>query len=284
MNLKDKKILWIADHTTEDVPAGGAEITDSHIIDAGKDLGYNITVCQSKALRSCMLKENDIVLFSNCYDVYKSARDRIINSKNYIVYSHDSGRWIHVLKENSDMMKESLINIFLSPLHRDQFKRYLYKRKDSLLVSPHLAMNFFDRGEERLNRIMFVGNIHEGKGLLNIIEFAKNNKDINIDFYSNRGASHLTRQLKCLKNCNLKGYIPQDKIAEYYNKYKYFIHLPKDEEAFGRAVGEAILCGCKVIANNKIGVLSYDWDYKTLRQNTLYAHYYFWNELQDRLK
>jgi len=284
MNLKEKSILWITDHTTKDVPAGGAEITDSHIIRAGKEIGYDITVCQSKFLRSDTLKSSDLVVFSNCYDVYKSVRDKIMTTKDYIVYSHDSGRWKSVLKENPLMMKESLINIFLSPLHRDCFKKELYHRKDSLLVCPHLDINFFDRGEDRVNRIMFAGNVHEGKGVLSIIEFAKSNPDINIDFYCHRASSHLKIRLKALKNCHLKGHIPQNKMTDYYNKYKYFIHIPECSEAFGRAVGEAILCGCKVIANNRIGALSYDWDYETLRQNTLYAHYYFWNELQKRLK
>ncbi len=284
MSLKDKKILWITDHTTEDVPAGGAEITDSYIISAAKELGYTIEVCLSRRLRSYMLSENDIIILSNCYDVYRSVRDKIMQEKQYIIYSHDSGRWMSVMKENPELMKYSLINIFLSPLHRDCFTKYFNSYNDTLLVSPHIPFTFIDKGEKRLNRIMYAGNIHDGKGLNNIIEFAKNNKDINIDFYSNRGASYLKSELKRLKNCHLKGYIKKEEMADYYNKYKYFVHLPKDIEAFGRAVGEAILCGCKVISNSKIGALSYNWDYKNFRINTLYAHYYFWNELENRLK
>jgi glycosyltransferase involved in cell wall biosynthesis len=279
MNLKGKKILWLTDYTVAEVPSGGAEITDSYIIKAGLQLGYDITVCRPSSLRSPLLQKSDLVIFSNCYEFPRPALMRIMEEKPYIVYSHDSGRWIQVLKKNPEMMRNALATIFLSPLHRDCFIKYLEGAKNVLLVPPHIPYSFFDKGESRENKIMFVGNIHDGKGVPTIIDYAKKHPDMIFDFYFGRGSSYLKQQLKKLGNCNLIGYVPKEEIYNNYNKYKYFIHIPQHQEAFGRAVGEAYLCGCELIVNERVGAMSYGWDYKTFREKTMRAHFLFWEEL-----
>jgi glycosyltransferase involved in cell wall biosynthesis len=164
------------------------------------------------------------------------------------------------------------------------FTSYFSENTHNILVPPHVPIDFYDKGLQRLNKIMFAGNIHEGKGILEIIDYAKNNPQIIFDFYFQRGSPHLLTQLKKLPNCNLVGYVEKEKIFENYNKYEYFIHIPSHKEAFGRAVAEALLCGCKLISNSKIGVLSYNWSYDELRKNTLLGNYLFWYKLSDILK
>lgn len=281
MSLRDKNILWLVDYTVKEVPAGGAEITDDHVIRAGEELGYNINVIRPNSLRSNVLSKADIVVFSNCYEFPNPAKRKVMEEKPYIVYSHDSGRWSHVLKDNPDMMKNSLATIFLSPLHRDCFSKYLTEVNNTLLIPPHIPYTFFDKGEERVNKIMFVGNIHEGKGIYQIIDYAKDNPKLIFDFYYKRSSQKAFHQLKKLKNCNLVGYVPKEKIHENYNIYKYFIHIPVHQESFGRAVGEAYLSGCDLIVNDRVGALSYGWTYKEFREKTLNAHYLFWEKLED---
>lgn len=278
-NFENKKVLWLTDHTVEDVPAGGAEITDSYVIKAGRQLGFDIDVIRPCNLRSNRLDRSDLVIFSNCYKFAEAARNRIMETKPYIVYSHDSGRWAHVLKAHPDMMKNALATIFLSPLHKACFNKFLVGAKNVLLVPPYIPYTFHDKGLSRLNKIMFVGNIHDGKGIPAIIDYAKNNPDMIFDFYFKRHSDSLRSQLRQLKNCNLKGYVPKEEIYYNYNRYKYFIHIPKHSESFGRAVGEAFLCGCKLIVNNRVGALSYNWDYKTFRQKTSQSHFTFWENL-----
>lgn len=279
MNLKNKKILWLCDYTNVEVPAGGAEITDSYIIEAGRQKGYQITVARPCSLRSNLLANSDLVIFSNCYEFPKPARNRVMQEKPYVVYSHDSGRWMDVVKSHPDMMKNTLGTIFLSPLHRDCFKKYLKYADNVLLVPPHIPLEFFDRGQERVNKIMFVGNLHDGKGLPEIIDYARKHKEMIFDFYYQRASGIWTKQLQQLRNCNLIGYVPKESIYNNYNRYKYFIHIPRHYEAFGRAVGEAYLCGCELIVNNKVGAISYGWDYRTFREQTMRAHFIFWEEL-----
>jgi glycosyltransferase involved in cell wall biosynthesis len=144
-------------------------------------------------------------------------------------------------------------------------------------------MDFFDQGNTRLNKVMFVGNLHEGKGIPQIIKYAKDNPSVIFDFYYKRACAGLKSQLKTLNNCNLVGYVPKEQIFENYNKYKYFIHIPNHQESFGRAVGEAFLSGCNLITNDRVGALSYGWDYREFRENTLYSNYLFWEKLEKTL-
>lgn len=283
MNLEDKKILWLTDYTNKEVPAGGAEITDSYIINAGRYMGYDLEVCRPCDLRSPSVEKADLVIFSNCYEFKKPARRYIMQNKKYIAYSHDSGRWMDVLRAHPDMFKNSLMNIFLSPLHRDCFKKYLEQSSPVSCVPPHIPLQFYDKGHEKKNRIMFVGNIHDGKGIPSVIEYARENPETIIDFYFHRYSSNLKRQLKNIKNCNLVGFVPKEQIHENYSKYKYFIHIPHHREAFGRAVGEAFLSGCKLIVNDRVGATSYGWNYRDFRKNTAKAHFLFWKTIEDTI-
>jgi glycosyltransferase involved in cell wall biosynthesis len=279
MKLAGRRILWLTDYTVAEVSAGGAEITDSYVIQAGKQLGYDIQVCRPCDLRSNVLDKSDLVIFSNCYEFPQPARQRIMAEKPYVVYSHDSGRWIRVLEKNQDMIKNAEAAVFLSPLHRDCFKKFISEEDNILLVPPHIPYTFYDNGQKRVNKIMFVGNIHQGKGVDDIINYAKKHPELIFDFYYKRNCGILLRQLRALKNCNLIGYVPKEGIYNNYNKYAYFIHIPVHQESFGRAVGEAYLCGCKLIVNERVGAMSYGWDYKTFREKTMRAHFLFWEEL-----
>jgi hypothetical protein len=50
-------------------------------------------------------------------------------------------------------------------------------------------------------------------------------------------------------------------MPEKMSEYSGFIHLPNWTEPFGRVVMEAYLSGCELIVNDKIGAMSFDWDY-----------------------
>jgi len=283
MSLKKKKVLWLTDYTNIEVPAGGAEITDSYVIQAGRALGYDITISRPCSLRSNLLTESDLIIFSNCYEFTKPVRDKVIAEKPYVVYSHDSGRWMSVLKDTPEMMQKAVATIFLSPLHRECFNKFLTDARNIFLVPPHIPYTFYDQGQARINKIMFVGNIHTGKGVEEIIQYAKENPHLIFDFYYQRHDGRLYNQLKILKNCNLIGYVPKEQIYENYNRYRYFIHIPRHYESFGRAVGEAYLCGCKLVVNERVGAMSYEWDYQTFREMTMQAHFMFWRKLESIL-
>lgn len=284
MNIEKLNILWLTDYTDREVPAGGAEITDAWILKAARMLNYNVSVIRPKDLRSNILEPADLVIFSNNYEFPGPARTKIMDTKPYIVYSHDSGRWLDVVRKKPEMCQKALGSIFLSPLHQQTFEKFLFGAKNVHCVPPHIPLEFHDKGLPRENKVMFVGNIHDGKGIPEVIKWAREHPNIHVDFYYNRGQQHYIAELKTLKNCHMVGYVPRAVIYENYNRYKYFIHIPRHYESFGRAVGEAFLSGCQLIVNKKVGATSYGWDYQTFRETTANAHFLFWETVENILK
>lgn len=271
------RILWLADYTTREVPAGGAEITDSHIIGAGLSLGYEISVVRPNQYVRGQEKTVDLVILSNNFEFADDVRAKIIKTVPYAAYSHDIGRWGDVVRRNPTIFENAKASIFLSPGHRDKFKKYLSGATNIFCVPPHIPACFYDRGLERQERIVYAGNLYDGKGLHNLIGFISSNPKVCVDFYYKRHSSGILSQLKSNRRCHLKGYIPAEELYMIFNQYRYFVHLPREYEAFGRAVAEAYLSGCGLIVNDKIGALSYGWDQRQFREETLYAHYRFWD-------
>ena len=274
------KILWLADFTVKEVPAGGAEITDSYVIQAGRALGYDITVVRPDVYKREMLEDTELVILSNNFDFSDSMKGPIIMGQKYVAYSHDVGRWGDVLRRHPLLFEKAQANIFLSPGHRDKFLPYLKKANQVICVPPHIPLGFYDKGLNRKHRVMYAGTLYDGKGLGNIIKMAKKNPDLMFDFYYKCSQQHIVSQLKELSNCNLVGFVPKECLSEKYNLYEYFIHLPQMYECFGRAITEAYLCGCKIIVNDNIGAFSYPWSYTEFRKRTLGAHFFFWEELK----
>ena len=284
MKIKNKKILWLTDYTVKEVPAGGAEITDSHILFAANRIGLSVTVKRPQNFDVSCLSNYDFAIFSNNYEFSIFQRNFVMANIPYIVYSHDSGRWLNIFKTNPDISRTAIGSIFLSPLHRDQFLPFIKNLNNIYCVPPYISKNFIDTNKKRNNKVMYAGNIHEGKGLWEVLSFVKKNKGIDFDFYSHRTNSRIITVLKNQPNCNLMGFIPNSEIFKKYNEYSYFIHVPLCKEAFGRAVTEAYLCGCNIICNNNIGAFSYTWDFRAFRRNTLYANYDFWFSIEKIIK
>lgn len=273
-------ILWLNDYTIKEVPAGGAEITDSYVIQAGRILGHDINVVRPDLYKAELLNNVDLVIFSNNFDFHDNTKSYIFKNKPYIVYSHDIGRWGDVVRRQPDMFKNAKASIFLSPGHRDYFSKYLVNAKNIFCVPPHIPLDFYNSGKLRKSGVLYAGNVHTGKGLENVIKIARKNREINFDFCFHRGQQNLLSEIKSLMNCKLVGFVPKEQIMNTYNSYQYFIHLPVMYECFGRAIIEALFCGCKVIHNKNIGAFSYGGDPDLLRKMTIDSHFEFWRVLE----
>lgn len=106
---------------------------------------------------------------------------------------------------------------------------------------------------------LYVGRLIKNKGIEDILEIAKKNKDINFYFIGNGAEDYKIKneEAKC-KNVFYIGYISDKKIlAQYYNQGD-FILLPskrsKDwEELFGMVIIEAMACGCIPVCTDHNG-------------------------------
>lgn len=154
------------------------------------------------------------------------------------------------------LYKNSMLNVFLSPLHRKIVQKILGKDivGNYYECKPIIdSKRFYDQKLERDIDNLFVGVICEAKGLKNM---KKRFPDGNIKMIGK------TREGEDKYFGKRLGYIPYEKMPKYFNRSKNFIFLPRWPEPQGRVVVEAALCGCNLICNDNVGALSFPFDIK----------------------
>ena len=159
-------------------------------------------------------------------------------------------RWLPYL------LKAKMI-IWLSSLHRDSWMWVcpeLESMPYHLSPSPVNPDLFYDMKLERLGAVA-VESLHPFKGRDQVLRWATEHPEIQIDFVGGNPNPEIPLPL----NCKDLGPIPGNKMNEVYNQHEIFLHLPQGPAPFDRTVSEAYLAGCKIIGNELIGALSYDW-------------------------
>jgi glycosyltransferase involved in cell wall biosynthesis len=180
-------------------------------------------------------------------------------------------------RSTEEVYKNSILNVFVSPLHKDKVESRIGK---SNIGRFYIALQKFDTQIFRdLNGIrdienLFVGPIVKAKGIENIIrEYPQGNitlignlTDMNYADYGNQ-----------------VGYIQQEELGSYYNRAKNFIHLPEWPEPLGRGVIEAALCGCNLILNENVGARSLGFELGDSR-NYKESMLLLWEEIHSVFK
>lgn len=104
-------------------------------------------------------------------------------------------------------------------------------------------------------RILFVGRVGFRKGFLDLLKafnsFEYREKClIVIGSVSSKIRPFLNRY--STKNIKFLGNVPNEKLPRYFSESHVFV-LPSIEEGFGMVLGEALACGCPVIATENTG-------------------------------
>jgi len=274
------KIVWINDHDLLTRKAGGAELTDSFMINYGVDeLGFEIRCLRPHELSNVDLDDYDFCVLSN-NSAFTNVQRAEILTRPHIIYCHDAQGWLRIYKNICpEIFSRSKLNIFLSPLHKKVFNN----PSKSICIPPHMPDYIQDLGRDReKNKVIYIGNVWDGlKGANLLYDYIKMDTQKTFYFYFHRYLPFHKERLGSLKNTRMIGYIPHSQVSEELNSAEYFIHLPNDIEAFGRAVAEAYLSGCKIIGNNSIGAFSYEWsllkDY--FRSKTAESPKLFWDKV-----
>lgn len=148
---------------------------------------------------------------------------------------------------------DPILNIYLSPLHKKISEGLIGEGvAPGYVLKPMIdTSRFQNHGLERDIEYLFVGIIGEAKGYSeirrrfassNIYLIGKTAPGIEIDF-----GRHL-------------GHVPYNEVPKYMNRAKNFVFLPRWPEPQGRVVTEAALCGCRIVGNDNVGALSFDFD------------------------
>ena len=270
------KIIWVQDFNTITHP-GGAQLTNQYVIDWGKNLGFDIEECSIYTIEKLgvspnyYLREGDLFILNNIVHLnskYPSLIQEIIRYKNYIRFEHDY-IWMHGNLYKEEFMKElfskSLLNIYLSPLHRDTHEEYGVLRDNDVYCPSPIDSEMFKimpEIERKPNSVIYTGGISRHKGIENIMNFAQNHPEFSFDLVGWEEHPELLENAP--ENVTAIPTIPYEDMPKMLNKYESFIHLPNWNEPFGRSVAEAHLCGCKLLVNENIGFLSYYWNFNNI--------------------
>jgi len=149
--------------------------------------------------------------------------------------------------------EEAALNVFLSPLHKRTCEQVLAMRlKSSLILKPIIdTASFHNEGRTRDIEFLFVGVISEAKGLEEMRE-RFGGADIHLI-----GRIHPGTTLDFGKHV---AQVPYEEIPRWMNRSRNFVFFPRWPEPQGRVVAEAALCGCRIIANDNVGALSFNFD------------------------
>lgn len=181
-----------------------------------------------------------------------------------------------VQKIVKQMFTESLLNIYVSPLHQKTINGVLGfdDSNRSIIARPMVDTTRF----RNLNLVrdidyLYVGVLTEAKGFYAMREkffyeeiflVGSNPQRLKIDF-----GKHL-------------GIMPYSEIPQMMNRAKNFVFLPRWPEPQGRVVVEAALSGCNLIINENVGATSFPFDISDAK-NIDNASVEFWRELEERV-
>lgn len=260
-------ILFISDFSINQ-KYGGAEISNSILINKGRELGYTITEFTVESSPLILLHHYDLVISSNFCALNYNDQNRfifnfIVNHPKHIRLEHDSCMYF----SNEDRKKlfcSSKLIFFLTDFHSKFFKQLYgdYFENIKIVYDPIDVDRFSKTNEEKIYDIVYCGFLSDLKGANNLINFANENPERNITIFGWSEDDSIIKRIKSTSNITLKDKVPHSKIHEVYQKSKFIFHAPKINEPFCMMVAEALLCGCSFIGDtSKIG------SYKEIEMN-----------------
>ena len=177
-----KKVLFISDYNLSHSP-GGAQRSNAIIIDKGRKLGFSILEANHNFnFKICNFDEYDILISSNLERIYHldpEIINKISEHKNHIRLEHDMNRYLKK-QDREKLFKSCKKTIFLTEFHHKLFKQNYGDIFNNvhIVYDPIDTSLFRDKENERENKILYVGYMHELKGTFSFFEFALGNPNI----------------------------------------------------------------------------------------------------------
>lgn len=285
--IKKKTVAWVQDFSIR----GGAEISNELVIKVGVDCGFSISIVTPKvvSLRS-ELEKVDLVIFNNIW-AFDPSQMKVIDEfvsqgiKPYVKYEHDH-RELGRLEFSRKLFTNSILNVFLSPIHLENHRQVL--GCEGICLPLAIDVDFFHLipSVERKTNTALICNVRNFKSWKNLQAYVTAHPEIAFTVLSNGGVPVNGDNVK------ISPMVLYEKMPEVYSAYQYLVHLLDGWGANERVVWEASLCGCQVVANKMVGALSWGnegfnvnlTNGTVVREWLEKAPYLFWREIDNRMK
>jgi len=233
---KEKRIAWIQDFSR----MGGAELSNCAVVKRGAELGYDIVGVHPSEFKPDILVQADAIILNNLFEFSELQYRQILwelfeHRKPYVKYDHDL-RELKRLNKTRSIFERSKLNIFISPMHRDLYKKeFIYG--DALPLG--IDISDFAGGETgtRLDQTL-IPVYHKGRG----------NHSRYMSEHKRERFIVIDREKK----------VPYQEMLKMFKASKKVVHLPEQPWAGDRVYFEAILSGCEIVANDNVGHKSWN--------------------------
>jgi hypothetical protein len=280
--IKKKHVAWVLDSPSSN---GGAEISGRLVAQVGSDLGYAISLVTPNLPTDVIIRtlaEADLIVINNIIFLNGEKMEALLTAiysdrKPYVKYEHD-----HRELQRPDFARRlfagSVLNIFLSPIHLENHRQRLGIEGIALPLAFDVEQFNPVEGIEREPATALVCNVRNFKTWKALQAY--------IDEHPNLRFTIIARDAM-VKGPNVQAREPiaHEKMPEFYSCHEYLVHLLDGWGAGERVVFEAALCGCLVVANERVGHMSWQRDLQdlpALRSWLAQAPYQFWREIEAR--
>lgn len=253
------RVLFISDFTLEQ-REGGAQLSNSLIIEEGKSRGFEIVEHHHSSSITDFLSSYDLVVNSNLDAISKISPqkfDIIKKLPNSVRLEHDACSYLPPALRK-ELFKNCKKTFFLTQYHHSFFKELYgdYYNDPHIVYDPIDTSLFKKTSGDKKYDVVYCGFLHELKGLRQLINFASNNPKRHVDIFGwGDGETNLKDLFAAHKNIKFHGKRNHIEIAEIFQKCNAVFHSPLVNEPFCRMIGEALICGVQEIIGDisKIG-------------------------------
>lgn len=249
------KVLWISDFGINH-NIGGAQRSDAILHERANSLGYDL---------NCLHFDGDISLLNLNYDVVVSSNLEVLSrqwpnliswiasQRCHVRVEHDANRYLSV-NARRQLFGSCKGTVFLTNFHYQQFiNSYGDIFQNVFIIPDPIDTDLFRNLKlERSDNCIYTGFMHELKGTKTFIEYALDNPHMKFSVAA-WGDKTFEFVMKKLDNVQFYGSIPFKQMPQLYNEHASMFYQPQFYEPFCRSVGEALLCGMKILGNDKIG-------------------------------
>ncbi len=284
------RVLFVSDLTLEHNKVGGAQLSNSFIVERGKQLGHEIVEHDYGSSIVDFLSTYDLLISSNLEAISNRSPEKlnfILKHPNHVRIEHDSCSYLQEETRKS-LFKSSKKNFFLSKYHISFFRELYgdFFENIEIVYDPIDTDIFSLKDTPKIYDVVYCGYIHPLKGSDNLIKFARNNPDRTLDVFgwsSTQTPDDLKKYFQTESNVNYRGVVEHEEIASVFQQSKAIFHNPLVREPFCRMVAEALLCGVEELIGDKNKIGSYlefqDVGYENFKDGCKNATTKFWDKV-----
>ena len=272
--VRKARISWVQDNEVD--WRGGAEFSARHVVEVGERCGFHVEPMTPSSFRADAMANAELVVLNNLWH-FSGEQMRAILAVlfemrvPYVKYEHDH-RELTRPEFSRRLFERAVMNVFLSPVHRENHRDGIGAAGECIPLAIDVNAYRPVPGIQRVPGTALVSNVRTIKTWDRLKEYVFGHPEITFTVLATNGI---------IQGKNVKTIPPvlPEKMPELYSAHEYLVHLPDAWCAGERVIFEAALCGAKIIANEKVGHMSWGWDLadtEALRERLIDAPYEFW--------